>query len=524
MERQMDHMTAQPSDARAVKRPRRDGVDPRPASWLAWGLWLLVVLIQGLLVAFLLGNDAMSGRQWAGALLTWVPFLAFATVGAMILARRPGNRIGWLCWAIGFTFTLSGLSSRHLWEVLTADQDWSAAWALAAQLGTMAWLGTLLGLLPFLILLFPTGRLLSRRWRLIAWTLGLVVGLYLTARLLMPGPVSPGLPANPLGVESAEGLLELLQAIASVTTPFLALAVVGSLVLRFRRPRGDERQQLKWLTYVVALDVVMLPALGRAAEQWAPLLGELVVFPAAISLIPIAIGVAVLKYRLYDIDRVINRTLVYGLLTVLLGAVYAAGVFAAGFLIQPMASPNWPWPPRPWPWPRCSSRLAAASKLSWIDASTAAAMTQPGPSRPSADACATRSSWTPSQPSWSRWLIKPCSPPLYRSGSNHRHRHARIENREETNCDADMTPCMPCSFGLLPHPRSGRRPQLTGRLRMTVTVRCVPLVTAAYGTRVARPARMTWLRRCGDGRQLATARCPCRQPRRVPGGRCRSAR
>jgi hypothetical protein len=101
---------------------------------------------------------AVSGQ---GRFSPGFPFLAFATVGAMILARRPGNRIGWLCWAIGFTFTLSGLSSRHLWEVLNADQDWSAAWALAAQLGTVAWLGTLLGLLPFLILLFPTGRLLS---------------------------------------------------------------------------------------------------------------------------------------------------------------------------------------------------------------------------------------------------------------------------------------------------------------------------------------------------------------------------
>jgi hypothetical protein len=331
----MEHITVEPSGSGAVQGPRRDRVDPHQASRLAWSLWLLVVLVQGLLVAFVLGNDAMSGRQWAGALLTWAPFLAFATVGVMILARRPDNRIGWLCWAIGFTFTLSNLSSRQLWEVLTANEDWSAAWALAAQLGTVAWLGTLLGLLPFLILLFPTGRLLSPRWRPVAWTLGLVVGLYLTARLLMPGPVGPGVPTNPLGVESAEGFLELVQAIAGVTTPFLALAVVGSLVLRFRRSRGDERQQLKWLTYAVAVDAVMFPTLGPAAERWAPLLGELVVFPVAVSLIPIAIGVAVLKYRLYDIDRVINRTLVYGLLTVLLGAVYAAGVFTAGRLLDP---------------------------------------------------------------------------------------------------------------------------------------------------------------------------------------------
>jgi hypothetical protein len=164
--------TVEPSGSGAVPELRRNRADPRQGSRLAWSLWLLVVLVQGLLVAFVLGNDAMSGRQWAGALLTWVPFLAFLTVGALILARRPGNRIGWLCWAIGFAFTLSNLSSQHLWEALTADGDWSAAWALAAQLGTLAYLGTLLGLLPFLILLFPTGQLLSPRWRPVAWTLG----------------------------------------------------------------------------------------------------------------------------------------------------------------------------------------------------------------------------------------------------------------------------------------------------------------------------------------------------------------
>jgi hypothetical protein len=331
----MEHLTVEPSGSSAVQEPRRDRVDPHQGSRLAWSLWLLVVLVQGLLVAFVLGNDALSGRQWAGALLTWVPFLAFATVGALILARRPGNRIGWLCWAIGFTFTLSNLSSSQLWQALTANGDWSAAWALAAQLGTVAYLGTLLGLLPFLILLFPTGRLLSPRWRPVAWTLGLVTGLYLTARLLTPGPVSPGLPANPLGLESAEGLLQLIQAIAGVAAPILVLAVVASLVLRFRRSQGDERQQLKWLTYAVAIDAAVPWTVGVAAERSAPLVGELVLFPVAVSLIPIAIGVAVLKYRLYEIDRVINRTLVYGLLTVVLGAVYAAGVFAAGRLLDP---------------------------------------------------------------------------------------------------------------------------------------------------------------------------------------------
>jgi hypothetical protein len=334
----MDPRMGEPSETGAVG-PRRDRISPRSASWVAWGLWLLVVLAEVLGIAFLLANDALSTRELIGAATTWIPFLAFATVGALILARRPGNRIGWLCWAIGFTITVGLWGSRQVWEILAVNQGRSSAWVLLTQLGTMAWLGTLLGLLPFLVLLFPTGRLLSRRWRPVAWALGLVLGLYLTARLLTPGPIDPGLagnPQNPLGVESAEGFLRLVQTLAGVTAPVLALAALASLVLRFRRAGGEERQQLKWFTFVVAADLVLLPSLGEVAERVAPEVGALVVFPVTVSLIPIAIGVAVLKYRLYDIDRVINRTLVYGLLTMLLGAIYTAGVFGLGQLLNPV--------------------------------------------------------------------------------------------------------------------------------------------------------------------------------------------
>jgi hypothetical protein len=339
MEQAMDRRTGQPSETGAVQGPRRDRIGPWSAAWVAWSLWLLVVLVEVLLIAFLLGNDALSTHELASSLATWLPFLAFATVGAVILARRPGNRIGWLCWAIGFTLTVSGWGSRAVWEVLAVNQGQSSAWVLLTQAGTMAWLGTLLGLLPLLVLLFPTGRLLSRGWRPVAWALGLVLGLYLIARLLTPGPIDPGLvgnPHNPLGVESAEGFLRLVQTLAAFTVPPLALAALASLVLRFRRARGEERQQLKWFTFVVAAEPVLILGLGAVAEQVAPELGGLVIFPVNISLIPIAIGVAILKYRLYDIDRVINRALVYGLLTVLLGAVYTAGVFGLGQLLNPV--------------------------------------------------------------------------------------------------------------------------------------------------------------------------------------------
>jgi hypothetical protein len=193
-------------------------------------------------------------------------------------------------------------------------------------------------LLPFLVLVFPTGQLLSRRWRPVAWALGLVLGLYLTAGLLTPGQIPLGLPDNPdnpLGVEAAEGLLRLVQTMAGVAAPVLALAALASVVVRFRSTRGEERQQLKWFTFVVAAELVLLPGLGGVAEQVAPEVGALVVFPASISLIPLAIGLAVLRYRLYDIDRIINRTLVYGLLTVLLGATYIVSVFGLGQLLSP---------------------------------------------------------------------------------------------------------------------------------------------------------------------------------------------
>ena len=158
----MDHLTAQPSGTGPVEGPTPDRVDPSSSGRLAWGLWLVVVLVEGLVIGFLLANNGLTTRELLAAVATWVPFLAFATVGAVILARRPGNRIGWLCWAIGFGIMVSFWGSKQVWAVL-ADQGRSSAWALLPQLGTIAWLGTLLGLLPFLVLLFPTGRLLSPR-------------------------------------------------------------------------------------------------------------------------------------------------------------------------------------------------------------------------------------------------------------------------------------------------------------------------------------------------------------------------
>ena len=234
---------------------------------------------------------------------------------------------------------------------------------------------------------------------------------------------------------------------AGVAVPFLILAVLASVVLRFRRSRGEERQQLKWFTFVVAADLALIPGLGAVTEQVAPVLGELVVFPATISLIPIAIGVAVLKYRLYDIDRVINRTLVYGLLTVLLGAV-----------------PRWRVRPRSAPQPgRWGISLAvAASTLA------AAALFQPARRRIQAvmdrrfNRCKYNAAKTIEAFSV-RLRDEVDLDALGGAAGRRRPNHAAnngvpMAPASATACAAwSMTSCMPCSFGLLPTPGQGPR-------------------------------------------------------------------
>jgi hypothetical protein len=181
--------------------------------------------------------------------------------------------------------------------------------------------------LVFAPLLFPTGRLLSPRWRPAAWLAGAATATFTVLAALQPdlNPVADHVIANPIGVAAVENPEESTVGVTLLILLIL-VGVVGfvSLVLRFRRSRGEERQQLKWFTYAGAL--LPLAVLGHALP--APL-GN-IAFAVPIVFLPIAAGIAVLRYRLYDIDRLINRTLVYGLLTALLAVVYASGVLLLG--------------------------------------------------------------------------------------------------------------------------------------------------------------------------------------------------
>jgi hypothetical protein len=199
--------------------------------------------------------------------------------------------------------------------------------------------------LLFLLLLFPTGRLPSPRWRPVARLA--VVGYIadVVGRAFAPGPIDEewyGPLPNPLGIEAATDLAPVALAVVTVLLLPTLLAAVASLLVRLRRAQGVERLQLKWFCYAAALFgaagfvVVVFPSLGS------PTVDTLMIMPALLAL-PVAVGIAVLRYRLYEIDRLINRTLVYGLLTALLGGVYASVVLVLAWLFGGLGAqpPSW---------------------------------------------------------------------------------------------------------------------------------------------------------------------------------------
>jgi hypothetical protein len=281
---------------------------------------------------FVVRDDALSATDKAGFFLGSLPSLAFVTVGAVVISRRPGNVIGWLCCAIGLTQILAGFGGKSAQAVLADDPDLGPGWVVLYELGELCW-ELSWGLLAMLLLLFPTGRLPSRRWRPAAWAAGAVLVLAAFSSPFLPGPPAPGLPPNPIAIPPLAGLLKLAYGTAGFVLAGVILAALVSLVVRFRRATGTERQQLKWFAYGTAL-LLLLPVAGLVGASLAGPAGNLMA-AGIFSALPVAIGIAVLRYRLYDIDRLVNRTVVYGSLTVLLAGVYAGLVFALSQLLNP---------------------------------------------------------------------------------------------------------------------------------------------------------------------------------------------
>ena len=314
----------------------------RAYSPLAWSLWVLVMAFGAAFVVLSLWSilDSASSRDgldylpeilWFGVLVP-AAAPAYATVGAVVASRRPDNGVGWLCLVLGAVVAVGWSAQAYASRALEVVEGSLPAGVFAAWVGDVANSALLLPVM-LMLLLFPDGRLPSPRWRLVAWPLAVVVGLRVLAVGVGPrvGDAIDREVRNPLGIEGLGSFAEALDALGFFATPVMLLASVASVIVRWRRAGGIEREQLKWLAYAgvaVAGSLVMGVASALVFGEGSYL--GFLAFSAGIGGLtvgfPVAIGMAVLTHQLYDIDLIINRTLVYGALTATLVAFYFGGV------------------------------------------------------------------------------------------------------------------------------------------------------------------------------------------------------
>jgi hypothetical protein len=305
---------------------------------LAWALWALVLL------ALPAVNWLDQRLRRAGlaelAILEPAAFpliaaaLTAATVGAVLASRRPRHPVGWLLLAVGLSSQFSNLATDYVhYGVMVRPGGLPAATYLTGfyYSGTIV----MVACIGFVVLLTPTGSLPSPRWRWWARVVVAATVVLVVAAALTPNPLQPEDPTfqGPLSVPALTDLLALAGVVGVVTLLVGLLVAAVSLVVRFRRARGLERQQLRWLALAAAVSAVSLLTAVAVAVLGEPLALVLIAAGVSVAVLPLATGAAILRYRLYDLDRIISRTLAYGLLTVLLGVGYAAVVLGLGRLL-----------------------------------------------------------------------------------------------------------------------------------------------------------------------------------------------
>ena len=317
-----------------VVREDMKGRDPG-VGWgvaLAWSVAGVCVfmLVVGLALS-VLDRAAEAPASWVSIgfvrdMLTYASLLTFALVGALIASRRPGNAVGWICLADGLLWMLLGISETF--ALYRTDRPGSGVFEVgAAWLSNWLWVPALGLFATYLLLLFPNGRLPSRRWRPLAWLSGVVIVSISISVGLAPGPLhNLGEMRNPLGLEGHPWVADAFIFVFPLL-PVCILGSVLSVVLRYRNSGGEEREQIKWIAFAASV-VVGFFLVGLVGSFMSYSGSEFLDSMAVLSYpgVPIAIGFAVLKYRLYDIEVVINRALVYGSLTAMLLALYFAGV------------------------------------------------------------------------------------------------------------------------------------------------------------------------------------------------------
>jgi hypothetical protein len=315
---------------------------------LALGAWAVAVVLAAIsLVLLALGSSGLASEdspRWLVAVLYLVN-LPLPTVGALVTMRRPGNPIGPFLLVAGVSVFAWFSSSAYATYALAIRPDlpgglialWVAGWAPFPYADA---------LLVFVPLLYPDGRFLSRRWRPIGWSVGALViaqfvGVAFGRPVLQFQPGFGTSAPNPLAVAGLAPLDVFVNQTAGVPLAFASLAISwAAVVIRFRRSRGIERQQIKWFLYAVGVVLLAFAILFPLAFVGTVIANEVFFFTFTFSfmLIPLSIGVAILRYRLYDIDHLINRTLVYGVTTGTIGLTFFLGVVVLPALLRPLIS------------------------------------------------------------------------------------------------------------------------------------------------------------------------------------------
>ena len=327
-------MTRTAVPAAPTPRERRP---PRWPALLAWGLWALALL--ALPVVFWLDHLLRQAGRPELVILgaSGVPYvlsgLSAATIGVVLANRRPHHPVGWLLLALALSVAVDGVANGYVAYGAVARPGSLPA---ARQVAVFADNATLVGrvCISFVLLLTPTGSLPSPRWRWWARVTAAAPAALLGSRALLPRPFYPPFQsfASPLAVHVLVGPLTVVW-VASAAVTYLGLVVaIASLVVRSRRARGTERQQLRWVALAAWLSVpalvMVLAGLVLGSDTIINWAGGVL-----LALLPLGTGAAILRYRLYDLDRIISRTLAYGLLTVLLAGGYAAVVLGLGQLL-----------------------------------------------------------------------------------------------------------------------------------------------------------------------------------------------
>ncbi len=298
----------------------------RSAAWLAWSVFAFSLVLTALGLVFLALNRSHPGAPvFEFAFRATVITASCSSVGVVIASRRPAHPIGWLFGTVGLLSGMHLFSGEYAIYALTVERGAPPGGGVVAWITCWLWV-PINALLAFVALLFPDGSPPSPRWRVLGWLNGIVAVAGSIVAALLPGP-SPWLPAidNPLGIEGLQGIKDLVDGSLEALSYGVLLAGVASLYFRYRRAGRVEHQQIKWLAYVgaVLLSGTILLNVGPDSLEgtWIRQLG-FALWVIGFAGVPVAIGIAIFRYRLYEIDVIINRTLVYGALAVAMAIVF----------------------------------------------------------------------------------------------------------------------------------------------------------------------------------------------------------